>query len=146
MDSSRVKHILTLYRELKATYDVHTSMYPNDQSEAIQTLRRKITIIESWLHILTEEERFTVTQHILVDLPWPLVVVEYEMRWGPKEAKAERTLKRFQKTAIDRIVRFIQRNGYGAQITTLFFVHEISEKVAPGRLPTVTTRLVENDL
>lgn len=121
MTSEQVKHILSSYRELQATYNMHMALHQDNQHESTQRRKQKIDIIESWLQILSAEERFVVTQRLMNLLPWPMVSVEYEMRWGRLDGKSERTLKRHQAKALSKIVAFVKQSGYESLLSCLFF-------------------------
>lgn len=120
INNEQVKYILSTYRELQATHAMHMALHQNDQQEATQQRRQKIDIMESWLQILSAEERFVITQRLMNLLPWPMISVEYEMRWGRSDGKSERTLKRQQAKALSKIASFIKQSGYEPLLTRLF--------------------------
>lgn len=61
-------------------------------------------IIECWLELLPDDERFLVQKHLIQGLDWAKVIVEYNERWGIMNGRAERTLKRIHARAIKRIL------------------------------------------
>lgn len=61
-------------------------------------------VIECWLELLPDDERFLVQKHLIQGLDWAKVIVEYNERWGIMNGRAERTLKRIQARAIKRIL------------------------------------------
>ena len=81
---------------------------------------QRISVVRAWLRLLTEEERFVVTKHLIDKLPWPLVAAEYEVRWGSEQARHERTLKRLQQRALVNIQAAIDTNGLGPLVEALF--------------------------
>ena len=60
--------------------------------------------VESWLQLLTTEELFLVRTHLIQGLDWAKTIVEHERMWGIMNGRSERTLKRIQSKAVDRIV------------------------------------------
>lgn len=120
MNSDQVKHVLSQYRELDASYRMNKTLIPDDDNTS-STARKKLDLIEAWLQVIPEEGRFVITHRLMNRLPWPMVSVEYEMRWGKAGGKSERTLKRYQAEAIKQITAFVKQSGYEPQITTLFF-------------------------
>ena len=68
-----------------------------------QLLLKKETV-ESWLQLLTTEELFLVRTHLIQGLDWAKTIVEHERMWGIMNGRSERTLKRIQSKAVDRIV------------------------------------------
>lgn len=119
MNSEQVKHVLSRYRELDASYRMRKTLMPDDHTSS--AIRKKLDLIEAWLQVIPEEGRFVITHRLMNRLPWPMVSVEYEMRWGKAGGKSERTLKRYQAAAIKQIVGFVKQSGYEPQITSLFF-------------------------
>ena len=71
--------------------------------------------------MLTEEERFVVIKHLADQLSWPLILVEYQHRWGAEQARHERTLKRFQAQALEKVAAGIENWGLASEIHALFF-------------------------
>ena len=116
-----VKEIISQYRTLQGEYDMRTALY-SDQTldgEAL-ILNRKLAVIEAWLRLLNEEERFVVQKHLVDQLPWPLLMVEYERQWGPSQARHNRTLKRFQSRALEKIAMKIEKWKMVSEIEKLF--------------------------
>lgn len=68
------------------------------------TLLTKKTTVEGWLKILPTEERFLVQTHLVNGLDWAKTIVEHEKMWGIMNGRSERTLKRIQAKAVERIV------------------------------------------
>lgn len=121
MNSEQVKHVLSQYRELEASYRMQKSLLPDDDGGVTTMLRKKLDLLDAWMQIIPEESRFIITHRLLNGLPWPMISVEHEMRWGKAGGKSERTLKRYQAAAIKQIVTFIKQSGFEPHITVLFF-------------------------
>ncbi len=68
-----------------------------------ELVARKETV-ESWLQLLPTEERFLVQTHLIQGLDWAKTIVEHEKMWGIMNGRSERTLKRIQSKAVERIV------------------------------------------
>lgn len=119
--TDHVRLILSQYTRLCAlegTYAaIHT--YSTDSPES-KMVYRKLAVIQAWLMLLYEEERFVITQHLFEGFTWPMVVKNYETRWGVQDGKAERTLKRYQRTSLQKIADFIDTNGIEPDILSLF--------------------------
>ncbi len=64
----------------------------------------KQSTVEGWLQLLPTEERFLVETHLIKGLDWAKTIVEHEKMWGVMNGRSERTLKRIQSKAVDRIV------------------------------------------
>jgi hypothetical protein len=121
MSTAVIKAILSQYRQWKAGHAVALSLYKRSNADDAQALRKKkVAMVQSWLSILSDEQRFVVTKHLLDRLPWPYVVIEYEKRWGAKVGKAERTLKRYQSQALHKIAAFIDNSEHKCDVARLF--------------------------
>jgi len=92
-----------------------------DAAGTVRILQQKVAVIEAWLLMLTEEERFVVIKHLADQLSWPLILVEYQHRWGAEQARHERTLKRFQAQALEKVAAGIENWGLASEIHALFF-------------------------
>ena len=83
-------------------------------------LKQKIDVIEAMLLLLTNEERFVITNHLMDQLPWPLMLVEYEKMWGSDQIRHMRTLKRFQSRALEKMSAGLEKWKVASQIGELF--------------------------
>ena len=85
--------------------EIHIS---DDNIDALKAqyhiLYTKKSTVEGWLKILPTEERFLVQTHLIDGLDWAKTIVEHERMWGIMNGRSERTLKRIQAKAINRIV------------------------------------------
>lgn len=79
----------------------------NGRTERIGQLDRWIAIVDGWMLLLTEDEAFVIKRHLVDGIDWPRVTLEYEKLWGQPFAKAERTLRSYQQSAMAKIVQFI---------------------------------------
>lgn len=63
----------------------------------------EVEIVTTWLCLLHDDERFLITKHLIGGLTWPHVSYEYEAKWGKENGRSERTMKRTQAIAIEKI-------------------------------------------
>lgn len=56
--------------------------------------------------MLTEDESFVTQRHLVDGVDIPRVTVEFRERWGDEFAKTERTIKTYQRRALEKIMRF----------------------------------------
>ena len=110
---ARVKEMLCLRRVYMAESKMLTiclSELPNATGSAnaarLKQLQKWLAVIDIWLLLLSEDEAFVVKRHLIDGIDWPRVTLEYERIWGAAYAKAERTLRSYQKSALDKIVTF----------------------------------------
>ena len=66
-------------------------------------LLHKKSIIDCWLQLLPDDERFVIQTHMIQGLDWAKTQTEYDKVWGIMNGRSERTLKRMQAKAIRRI-------------------------------------------
>ena len=69
---------------------------------------QRLVLINTWLHILSEDEKYVICRHLVDGIDWPRINVEYRQRWGEEQGKSERSLKSYQRKAIQKIVRFVE--------------------------------------
>lgn len=62
--------------------------------------------------MLSEDEAYVIRRHLIDKVDMKRVEVEYAKRWA-EFGKCERTLRRYQKTAIERIYRVAEREHHG---------------------------------
>ena len=94
-----IKNIL----EQQTDYKTPDSCTEELHAQYAALLTKKNTV-EGWLKILPTEERFLVQTHLVNGLDWAKTIVEYETMWGIMNGRSERTLKRIQAKAVERIV------------------------------------------
>ena len=121
MDAFAIKNILAQYRTLRGEYELLRALsVRNDDEDVPPGLKRKIGVIEAWLRLLTDEEWFVVTKHLVDQMTWTVVLGEYEKRWGSDQVRDERTLKRAQARAIQKIEACIEQYDLALNIHALF--------------------------
>ena len=106
--------MLRNHRQISAKITIiqNTLLYQKDSSTVTicmllgqqEDLIVKRDIVDAWLQLLPIEERFLVQTHLIDGLDWAKTIVEHEKMWGVMNGRSERTLKRIQAKAIDRIV------------------------------------------
>lgn len=119
MNTNHIKAILAQYGAVKSQYSLLAAMTQADTAAAI-ALKQQLDILQSWLGLLTEEERFVVEKHIIGQLAWPYVMIEYNWRWGRRLARDERSLKRYQARALNKIMTCIDKHSLANEIAGLF--------------------------
>ncbi len=77
-----------------------------DDEKRIAMLELKITILNGWLALLNEDERFVIRKHVIDGLDWPRVAYEFAERWGHQFIRTERTLSQYQSNALRKIIAF----------------------------------------
>lgn len=80
----------------------------NRQNERMRYLDERLNCIQTWLALLTEDEAYVVKRHLIDGIDIPRITKEYQKRWGDEYAKTERTIKAYQRRALNKIVRFEQ--------------------------------------
>lgn len=79
------------------------------QQEKLAYLDAQLACIETWLTLLTEDESFVTQRHLVDGVDIPRVTVEFRERWGDDFAKTERTIKTYQRRALEKIMRFEEK-------------------------------------
>lgn len=109
----RIKEVLKAKRNLEAeSIFIRNRIEDRRYKENPELLERGITIdsqlanIESWLTLLSEDERYVIQRHLIDGIDIPRVAIEYRERWGDDYAKTDRTIKSYQRRALQKIARF----------------------------------------
>ena len=93
----------------------------NEQIKArLDYVNEQLSTIQIWMTLLSEDEAFATRRHLIEGIDIPRIVVEYGERWGNEFAKTERTIKSYQRRAIQKIECFEQNKRA--------FLENISEK------------------
>lgn len=76
------------------------------QQERFSFLEQQLHTIEVWMELLTEDEAFVVRRHLFDGIDIPRIAIEYRERWGEEFGKTERTIKTYQRRALQKIAGF----------------------------------------
>ncbi len=76
------------------------------QQERLSFLEKQLHNIEVWMELLTEDEAFVVRRHLFDGIDIPRIAIEYRERWGEEYGKTERTIKTYQRRALQKIAGF----------------------------------------
>lgn len=118
MEENQIRKILKSYRHIESDIMALRVLCTNKA-----TLEKKILqkhIIDSWLRSLNDFERWVVEIHLISGLIWPLVAIRFENKWGKEQARDERTLKRIQSKAIEKIKNNINLYNENNNLLDLF--------------------------
>ena len=124
-----VRKVLSHYAEYTAEaelYERWLSCRENpDIRDALAVLQMKITMIHSWFNLLNMDELFVVRKHMIEELEWPRVAFEFSERWKNVFIRSERSLGKFQASALKKITAFCDAHR---EITLSLFGDLIEEK------------------
>lgn len=99
----------TLVSERNA-YERYLGMRENKDIRDLYVLDDvKVTMIEGWFELLNYDERFVVEQHLIQELEWPRIAINFSERWKGL-TRAERTLVAYQASGIKKIVKFVENH------------------------------------
>lgn len=107
-----IKNILRSKRDLEAKSRVlHSHLddarYSSSKlEEDIHRVDEQLFRIETWLMLLSEDEAHVITRHLIDGVDLPRVTLEYKDRWGEDYSKTDRTIKSYQRKALQKIARF----------------------------------------
>lgn len=104
------------YRRLQAAINVMQMQVPKLpplQAEKkriqIRNLEERCALVKSWLGLLSDDEALIVEQHLIAGIDMARLEQMYRERWG-EFGKSERTLRRYQKKAIEKIICFMNES------------------------------------
>lgn len=111
-----IRSILKSKREYEAEYVYLDNFLKNmkqestvKQQERFLFLKARLTCIESWMALLPEDEALVTKRHLIDGIDIPRIVIEYQERWGIEFGKTERTIKMYQRRALQRIMAFEEK-------------------------------------
>lgn len=107
-----VRAVLSRYAEYKAEAELYERWLSNrenhDMRDVLAVLQLKLTAIQSWLDLLNADERFVVQKHMIEELEWPRVAFEFSERWKNVFIRSERSLGKYQASAMNKIITFCE--------------------------------------
>lgn len=112
MDEAEIKDMISKKRQYEAEYqflcDLLGKTARDDENivREASKVQSKLARIKLWLALLPEDEASVITRHLIDGIDVPRIVLEYEQKWGREFAKTERTIKMYQKRALQRIMEF----------------------------------------
>lgn len=79
------------------------------QEICLAYLDEQLLRINTWLTLLTEDESYVIQRHLIDGVDIPRVAMEYRKRWGDEFSKTERTIRTYQRRALEKIQRFEEK-------------------------------------
>lgn len=89
---------------IKHRLETQPECSPDEQQKQIALLDELLNMIDSWMDILTDEERFVIKRHIMDGLPWECVLYEYNHVLNQTNTKSYSSLRRIQNKALERMI------------------------------------------
>ena len=118
MSEEQIKSFIKSYKTLKAKKEIldkiaeTASSKDNIDIEDYNKTKIKIQIIESALEILDKSEKEIVLLHLIENNKWNEIISRYEDQKGMEDSYSDRTFKRIQQSALQKIEDFIVRNQF----------------------------------
>lgn len=113
MTETEVKNLLQDLVKKKIWYEILVECYGNkdgnqgSREERKRRLEIQIDIIEKSINVLSEEEKFIVSKHLIDGKRWKDTLAAYVEVFGKDRERSERTLKRIQKRAIGKMTKML---------------------------------------
>lgn len=118
MSEEQIKSFIKSYKTLKAKKEILDKIAETESSkddidiEDYNKTKIKIQIIESALEILDKSEKEIVLLHLIENNKWNEIISRYEAQKGMEGSYSDRTFKRIQQSALQKIEDFIVRNQF----------------------------------
>lgn len=103
-DIMYIKRILLNRKLMEARLQTLQTLGSSD-TNMIKNLVQSIQIIDNWMMILTENEALVVRLHLFEHYSWRRVVSEYTEIMGGENSRTDRSLRNYQKSALEKIFR-----------------------------------------
>lgn len=107
--SSMVREALKRYGDFKAAAALRRMEkkgFTAEQMEQIRLAEARVSIIQSWLDMLSYDERFVVQAHLIDRLEWDRVTHLYMKHWDELYTRSDRQLGTYQAQALQKITVF----------------------------------------
>lgn len=129
MGKSEVKLILDQYWKLdfeKTVLEKQILLEGKTESlkQRISEAYQMLDALERCLISLNKDEKFVIRYHIFKNLKWQEVMQSYETEFGKENGKSERTLKRLQARAIEKIAYLMNSTN-----TEAFLLRHASQQI-----------------
>ena len=118
MSEEQIKSFIKSYKTLKAKKEILDKIAETESSkddidiEDYNKTKIKIQIIESALEILDKSEKEIVLLHLIENNKWNEIISIYEAQKGMEGSYSDRTFKRIQQNALQKMEDFIVRNQF----------------------------------
>lgn len=96
-------------RFLRERFNDHRYKPTDKQRERLAYLEEQLSRIDAWMMLLTEDESYVIQRHLVDGVDILRVTVEYRERWGEEFAKTDRTIKTYQRRALEKIKQFEEK-------------------------------------
>lgn len=77
-----------------------------DQHNRIHLAKLRVEMVQNWLSILTDDERFAIEQHLIRDLEWPRIVHVFGKQWDDLFFRSDRQLGSYQASGLKKIISY----------------------------------------
>ena len=94
---------------LRERFNDHRYKPTDKQRERLAYLEEQLSRIDAWMMLLTEDESYVIQRHLVDGVDILRVTVEYRERWGEEFAKTDRTIKTYQRRALEKIKQFEEK-------------------------------------
>ncbi len=106
-----VREALKRYGDFKAVAalrKMEKKGFTPEQLEQIILADTRVCTIQSWLDMLTYDERFVVQAHLIDKLEWDRVTHQYMKHWDELFTRSDRQLGTYQAQALQKILSFCE--------------------------------------
>lgn len=108
-----IRNLLKNYR-LFSAHAVYSKNFidtrESEETASPSIQQQRIAMLETWLCLLTEDERFVIEKHLIEGIDLPRVQYVYQQRWSELFTCCERTLSNYQASAIRKIEEFCRHD------------------------------------
>lgn len=79
--------------------------------DRLALINSALTMLESWMRLLSDDERYVIKRHLLDGIAWYRIAYEYNTKLIRSKTKSLSSLRRMQRRAIARIALHTQGQG-----------------------------------
>ena len=92
----------------KRFIEAKTHVSSSQTKDHLDLISSALTMLESWMQLLSDDERYVIKRHLLDGIAWRHIVYEYNVKLIRSKTKSLSSLRRMQRQTIARIALHTQ--------------------------------------
>ena len=92
----------------KRFVEARTHISPSQARDRLDLINNTLTMLESWMQLLSDDERYIIKRHLLDGIVWHCIVYEYNEKLIRSKTRSLSSLRRMQYQAMVRIALHTQ--------------------------------------
>ena len=99
-----------LYAE-KEFFESRDDLSQGQKDERMDQISQILAMLETWMQLLSTDERYVIKRHLVDEIDWSRIVYEYNTKLIRAGGKSLSSLRRTQSCAIGKMARYAEAEG-----------------------------------